>query len=223
MDTLTMPLPTVKCPVCHSSMSIDVLLADDAPREALLAIIDVHPQGKTFIKPLLHYIGLFAPAKSQLSHTRIAALIGELTPMITAGRIERNGIIHTAPLDYWTDGINAVLNARSAGTLTTPLKSHGYLLEVISKRANASAAKAEQAAHESARKGEARRAEERTRQAERNSAHEQAQAATKSDHRERLAALKQKFIGKGNTQQGLTSITDIAAQLKPATTTPEKE
>lgn len=57
-----MPLPTVKCPACHCVMSLEVLFCDDAPREALLAIVDIHPQGKHFIKPLLHYVGLFAPS-----------------------------------------------------------------------------------------------------------------------------------------------------------------
>ena len=125
-------------------MSIDVLLADDAPRDALMAIVNIHPQGERFIKPLLRYVGLFAPLKSQMSHSRIASLINEIEPMVKAGKIERNGIIHIAPLDYWIDAINAVLTSRDAGKLTLPLKSHGYLLEVIASRANSTAAKIEQ-------------------------------------------------------------------------------
>ncbi|WP_114563493.1 hypothetical protein [Ephemeroptericola cinctiostellae] len=204
-------------------MSLDVLLADDAPREALLAIIDAHPQGTTFIKPLLHYVGLFAPSKSQMSHSRIASLINELTPMFKAGRIERNGMIHIAPLDYWVDALNAVLAARTAGTLTLPLKSHGYLLEIIANRSNAAKAKKEQLAHDNARKGVDRRSEVHNLQVE----HTQAQEAKKetnpqikkvtsdAESRRRIEQIQQKI---GKKQSGVFTMTDLAHYLKPATT-----
>ena len=212
-----MPLPSVKCPVCHCVMSLDVLFADDAPREALLAIINVHPQGDKFIKPLLHYVGLFAPSKSQMSHNRIAALINELTPMIEAGRIERNGTIHVAPFDYWVDALNVVLAARNAGTLTTPLKSHGYLLEVIAKRANAAAAKQEQQQHDSAKKGEARRGELRDVQIQANvhieqSSHSHSLKTPDSEARQRLAALRS---GIAKKQSGQFNMSELVNDLKP--------
>lgn len=214
-----MPLPTVKCPVCNSMMSLDVLLADDAPREALLAIINIHPQGDKFIKPLLHYIGLFAPSKSQMSHSRIAALIDELTPWVQSGRIERNGMIHVAPLDYWIDALNVVLAARNAGTLSTPLKSHGYLLEVIAKRSMATAAKQEQVTHDKARKGDGRREEVRNLQIEHNVANvaqeAKKQAVSDEQGRQRIAELQNKLKQK---QSGVFSMTDLANDFKPATT-----
>ena len=211
-----MPLPSVKCPVCHCIMSLDVLFADDAPREALLAIINVHPQGDKFIKPLLHYVGLFAPSKSQMSHNRIAALINELTPMIEAGRIERNGTIHIAPFEFWVDALNVVLAARNAGTLTTPLKSHGYLLEVIAKRANATAAKQEQLQHESAKKGEARRSELRDVQIQTNVCIEQSTHSHQtpdSEARKRLADLRS---GIAKKQSGQFSMSELVGDLKPS-------
>ncbi len=201
-----MPLPTVKCPVCHCMMSLDVLLADDSVREALLSIIDIHPQGNTFIKPLLRYVGLFAPAKSQQSHGRIAALVNELNPLIHAGQFTRSGITHAAPLDYWIDGINATLAAQAAGTLTLPLKSHGYLLEVIASRANASAAKLEQQQEAQFRKGEQRRAERQVRLVPVSDK----PPTSDAEARERIAKLRQ-ITGAGNT--GISSIGNIAANL----------
>lgn len=215
-----MPLPIVKCPVCHAAMSLEVLLSDDAPRAALLAIVDIHPQGKTFIKPLLHYIGLFAPAKTQMSHGRIAALITELQPMIAAAQIERNGMTYAAPLDFWIDAIGAVLNARDMGTLTLPLKTHGYLLEVIAKRAQSVSAK-EQVKHEDyLRKGEARRSEERERQIQANTARQQ-EFVSKEEGRQRMAKLTAQYGKKVPT--GMSSMNDIAADLlnrKPQGETP---
>ncbi|WP_175992333.1 hypothetical protein [Burkholderia vietnamiensis] len=112
-------------------MSLDILLADDAPREALNAIVDAHPAGDSFIKPLLRYVGLFAPAKSQMSHTRLAALVNELRPMIRSAQIERNGRTWVCPLEYWRQGFEHMLAQRDQGRLNLPLKSHGYLLEVL--------------------------------------------------------------------------------------------
>lgn len=156
-----MVLPTCKCPVCHASMSLDVMLSDDSSREALAAIVAVHPQGEQFIKPLLKYVGLFAPEKSQMSHKRIATLVRELEPMIKNERIERNGQTHHAPLTRWIEGFNSVLNARDSGTLQTPLKSHGYLFTVMAQSEKQEQAhierQREQAKHEQLRTGAQRR------------------------------------------------------------------
>lgn len=138
-----MPLPQLCCPNCRAVMSLDVLLADDAPREALNAIVEAHPAGDSFIKPLLRYIGLFAPAKSQMSHSRIAALVNELAPMIRAAQIERNGRTWVCPIDYWRQGFEHMLAQRDQGRLNLPLKSHGYLLEVLAGFADKADARAE--------------------------------------------------------------------------------
>lgn len=126
-----MPLPQVCCPNCRAVMSMDVLFAEDAPREALNAIIDAHPAGDSFVKPLLRYIGLFAPAKSQMSHSRVASLVSELAPMIRAAQIERHGRTWVCPIEYWRQGFEHMLAQRDQGRLTLPLKSHGYLFEVL--------------------------------------------------------------------------------------------
>ncbi|NTZ82383.1 hypothetical protein FCJ61_04960 [Burkholderia metallica] len=126
-----MPLPEVVCPNCRVRMSLDVLLADQAAREALNAIVEVHPAGDTFVKPLLRYIGLFGPAKTQMSHSRIATLINELAPSISAAQIVHNGRTWPCPLGYWSQGFEYMLSMRDQGRLKLPLKSHGYLFEVL--------------------------------------------------------------------------------------------
>lgn len=126
-----MPLPQICCPNCRVVMSLDVVFADDAPREALNAIVAAHPAGDSFIRPMLRYIGLFAPAKSQMSHSRMAALIKELSPMIRAAQFERNGRVWVCPIDVWRTGFEHMLATRDEGRLNLPLKSHGYLLEVL--------------------------------------------------------------------------------------------
>jgi hypothetical protein len=120
------------------------MLSEDAPRDALNAIIAAHPAGNTFIKPLLRYIGMFSPEKSQLSHRRMAALINELAPSIQSAQIERNGRVLACPIGYWQAGLELVLANRDAGLVRTPLKSHGYLFEVLIGMSSRDEAKAEQ-------------------------------------------------------------------------------
>jgi len=138
-----MPLPIVTCPNCRVSASLDVFLAEDSVRDALNAVIAVHPAGETLIKPMLRYIGLFAPAKSRMAYSRLAALIGEITPAMRSASISRGGRVWPAPLAYWQSAFETVLNAAHTGGLSLPLKSHGYLLEIIARMSSKEEARAE--------------------------------------------------------------------------------
>jgi len=138
-----MPLPTVTCPNCRATASLDVFLSEDSVRDALNAVIAVHPAGETLIKPMLRYIGLFAPAKSRMAYSRLAALIAEITPAMRAAQITRGGRTWPAPLAYWQSAFETVLNAAHQGGLSLPLKSHGYLLEIIARMSSKEEARAE--------------------------------------------------------------------------------
>lgn len=118
----------VTCPGCGAEMSLDVLFAHEDSRRALarLATISV-PLGAQ----VMRYLALFRPAKRQMSHSRVVTLIEELLPDLERGRITRKGREWPAPLDSWRAAIETVLEARDKGSLTLPLKSHGYLYEVL--------------------------------------------------------------------------------------------
>jgi len=122
----------IKCPACGASSSLDALIDDDAAAKALIAMAKLSPAGTAVIK----YLGLFRPNKSQLSWPRVTKLLNELTPLIQQQRIERNGQIFEAPLYLWESSIEKVIQARDAGQLKTPLKSHGYLLEIIASESS---------------------------------------------------------------------------------------
>ena len=84
-------------------------------------------------KAAIRYVGLFRPAKSQLSWSRTAKLLNELLPMIKAQEAVRDGVSSPAPAEAWLHGFNETVNARDQGRLKLPLKSHGYLLEIVSQ------------------------------------------------------------------------------------------
>lgn len=119
-----------RCPNCGAANSLDSLVSDAEAAEVLKMLLELDADiGKAAIR----YIGLFRPAKSQLSWARTAKLLNELIPMIKAREAARDGVCFPAPVEAWLHGFNETVNARDQGRLKLPLKSHGYLLEIVSQ------------------------------------------------------------------------------------------
>ena len=119
-----------RCPNCGAANSLDSLVSDAEAAEVLKMLLELDADiGKAAIR----YIGLFRPAKSQLSWSRTAKLLNELMPMIKAQEAVRDGVCFPAPTEAWIYGFNETINARDQGRLKLPLKSHGYLLEIVSQ------------------------------------------------------------------------------------------
>lgn len=117
-----------RCPNCGAANSLDSLVSDAEAAEVLKMLLELDADiGKAAIR----YIGLFRPAKSQLSWARTAKLLNELLPMIKAQEAVRDGVCFPAPAEAWIHGFNETVNARDQGRLKTPLKSHGYLYEIL--------------------------------------------------------------------------------------------
>lgn len=116
------------CPNCGAVNSLDSLLAGEGSAELVQAALEFDA---AIGKAAIPYIGLFRPAKSRLTHKRAAKLLNELLPDIQAGQIQRNGQTHAAPPEAWIYAFQMAIDARNAGRLKTPLKSHGYLYEII--------------------------------------------------------------------------------------------
>lgn len=117
-----------RCPNCGAANSLDSLVSDAEAAEVLKMLLELDADiGKAAIR----YIGLFRPAKSQLSWARTAKLLNELLPMIKAQEAARDGVCFPAPVEAWIHGFNETVNARDQGRLKTPLKSHGYLYEIL--------------------------------------------------------------------------------------------
>lgn len=126
------------CPTRRTS-SLDALIGHEAARSSLVQALEQTPVGKRLIR----YVALFRPGQRQLSWDRVAALLGELLDMIRDARIERHGRTWAAPADVWIAAIDEILTRRDEGKLTTPLKSHGYLLEIIAGQSGKAEAAAE--------------------------------------------------------------------------------
>ena len=137
------------CPACNETLSLAALIEHDAAREAIGTALKMPaPLGKY----LLQYLGFFKPAKSALSLDKVAKILADLLPMLSAGKVSKNGTVYAAPQDYWAQAIETMMSNRAA--LTLPLKSHGYLISIIAGYAEKVGAKKEAEAEKGRRYGE---------------------------------------------------------------------
>ena len=118
----------LSCPACGAEMTLDVLLAHDDARRAIVAAMEI---SAPLAKRLVAYLGLFRPAQRQLTMDRVAGLLDELLPMLRAQKVKRGQQEYSTVLDTWKQALDTVLAHRDAGTLKLPLKSHGYLLAIV--------------------------------------------------------------------------------------------
>ena len=142
-------------PCCGAQNSLEALLNDAAARQAVAAALALPGLGDRLVR----YLGLFRAPKHGLTWDRAARLLEELNTALAAGQITRHGQDWPAPLDYWKSALDQVLDARPS--LTLPLKTHGYLYEVVlghsRKATEARATREERAAEQTqAREGERR-------------------------------------------------------------------
>jgi hypothetical protein len=114
------------CPACGAEFTLDVLIAHEGAREALIEAMGMN---LALGKRLVQYIGLFRPPKRQLTMDRVASLLKEISPCIKAAQITRHGRDWSIPLDSWAWALEEIVAKKDK--LTLPLKSHGYLFEML--------------------------------------------------------------------------------------------
>lgn len=123
------------CSACGATGSLEFFLMDAAAREAVREAFALPaPLGRQVVT----YIGFFRPAQRALTWDRVEKLLHELLEPIQTAQVERNGIVHSAPLEYWKEALDQVLSNRAK--LNLPLKGHGYLFEIVANMAGKQAA-----------------------------------------------------------------------------------
>ncbi len=125
----------IKCPACACEGDIALFLGADDASQAIATALQYCEIGTE----LMRYIALFKPLKTgKISPQRVNTLLAELLPDFKSQRIQRDGIIVDAPPEAWRYAINQMINNAD---LQKPLKSHGYLYEIIKGYRRSDAAK----------------------------------------------------------------------------------
>lgn len=118
----------LSCPACGCIASVEAFLHDKAGRIALQAALKMPD---SLGHPLIEYLALFRPKERGLTWTRMSKLLAELSDQIQQCRVPSGRESLVAPLEYWRDGLNEVINKRDKGTLQLPLKNHKYLYTIV--------------------------------------------------------------------------------------------
>lgn len=112
-----------RCPICHSDIHLDQLLEDDAGRELLGLIAQCQAE---VARPLVAYIGLFRPEKSQLSNSRAVKLIKEVLALYPQSLLLAHALSET---------VRAVQDKRRNHQNRAALTNHNYLKQVYDTNA----------------------------------------------------------------------------------------
>ena len=107
----------LRCPICHSSNSIEAYTSDADGRELLILLAKSGP----LFGPLASYLGCFRPATRDLAHNRALRLAQEVLALDIEPRILVMALGET---------VEALRRKRDQGTFK-PLKDHRYLQSVI--------------------------------------------------------------------------------------------
>jgi hypothetical protein len=129
-------LPIVACPVCGTKIPLEVWIACTATREAFLALASLHPSQR-LPWTAMRYAALFAPARQTMRWERIADVLREIGELVSSGRVEWKHQTLPAPLDYWLNGMEALL---AKTDLRRPLSNHNYLKAVVAGMSDQAAA-----------------------------------------------------------------------------------
>lgn len=143
----------VKCPACNAGFSLDAALAIDAGRSAVMQALAMPA---SLARPLASYLAMFRATGRALNFDRAEKLMAELQPMLENATVTRNGSTRVATLAVRQQAFERMVEHRDAGKLDLPLKSHGYLLEIVYAIADKIDAKAERETEHSRQRGQHR-------------------------------------------------------------------
>ena len=114
-DPLDMQLG--RCPICHSRISLEALVQDEAGREllALVATLDTQTGAA-----LVSYLGLFRSASRDLANERALRLARETLALVATPDTSRLAI-----------ALSETVEALRSKQWSKPLKNHNYLQKVL--------------------------------------------------------------------------------------------
>lgn len=126
------------CPDCGLAADLHVFALQSEVNPALAEALQVPASLGSRVTA---YLRLFNPPRKAMSHRKAQRLLAELRAAVDAGQVERHGRSWPAPIAYWQLALDELL--AKAERLQLPLKSHGYLFEMVAGLANKAEARGE--------------------------------------------------------------------------------
>ncbi|MCK3654890.1 hypothetical protein A4G19_03640 [Pasteurellaceae bacterium Macca] len=107
-----------RCPICHSDLTLEALMEDEAGRVLLNKILNM---GYGCGSAVVGYLGLFKPAKSTLSNSRAVRILDGLLELYDCSHLLAHALSET---------VEQVRKNRREGGRCEPLSNHNYLKKV---------------------------------------------------------------------------------------------
>ena len=111
-----------RCPICHSDIHLEGLIEDDAGRE-LLGKISQLTHGTA--QPMVAYLGLFKPAKSNLNNARALKILNDVLDLYPCSLLLAQSLSETVASIR-----KKRQQALQTGQKIEPLTNHNYLKSV---------------------------------------------------------------------------------------------
>ncbi len=141
------------CPVCGVASPLEGFIQlEDQGRAVMIAL----GLPASIRDAVVRYMRLFNPPGRKGAISKTLRLLTELEQPIRDNRVSRRGTDYVAPTELWREAMEDIVErARQPGsTLTLPLKSHGYLFEVVAGKCEQAAARAEKRSEQGRNLGE---------------------------------------------------------------------
>lgn len=107
-----------RCPVCHSHITLEAIVQDEAGRELMAMLANLEGD---LSRALVTYLGLFRPEKRDLSNDRALRIAKEVMALTNDSARLSHALAQTVEMLRAKDGL--------------PLKNHNYLRKVMSSLA----------------------------------------------------------------------------------------
>jgi len=130
----------LNCPDCGTTFDLIQAMEDADGRRFVDLIKELPP---ITIKPFVRYLRLFKPGQQSLRWSRMLKLAHELHPNIKDAVVMRNGQAYVVTGQQWADVMTSLVDTPPKN-LRLPLKTHGYLLEVLATSTEKKISKKEQ-------------------------------------------------------------------------------
>ncbi len=112
-----------RCPICRTHLHLDALISDDAGRALLGMLSNINQR---LAEPLVSYISLFRPEKSDLSNARASKLMAETLDL------HKNPTCLAKAINDTVHSLHAKRQQQIGyGQVPKPLANHNYLKQVL--------------------------------------------------------------------------------------------